>query len=738
MIKAPDLTATAQGYIPNRQAFPGAKSEKRTAFRCQVDLVPGVSLYAYFIEGQDDTLYVQPSATSQDAHWGEWHLDLVDVDPFIKVEAIGEAFTRKIRRPIRTGWNWSQSSKTEEVLDSYDVSHHRVPGMKDTHDPYQKNPQFPWLYIKVRVTHLDTGSNDIVTFRCKRPDSGKVSLKDARGLVLRIRGNFFGAVVERDFHCNSWENFRYLLACDAYDRAETPDELWAWWFGTVPTPTDPNKVPMAGVKSLWKQKAIKPNLDRLAKDEPLLYRYFLWLHHDKTLDGTSNNKLIAAFLKEHGENYTDLVKHLRESLDTAPTREIYRSKSYSLKVPHRNLCLALPGANERERKRRETKEWQFRKGAKAQAEGLGLDPTRHPKTLEAIEEGKIPISIFHEPGDKVSLVNIEFDLWERSLNQPGWAEPLYEIASSASRRGTYSKRITSYISFLFHLPRYLDRNAPRPKKVGWRCIPKYVQSQWELEMDEATEDGTTKRRSALTPVADNETGVVEVPYAAIAIQGRQTTYCYADQYIIAEAGLNDPLGNGVFVDDVVEKLNGRDDYGIMWYTLIGTSRNTGYPTFLVIFERLPRKDLDTRVHFHRVHPCRSKKGVATPTSRLIERCYRYMAGNVEASEIDAQQGDLMFIKVDKPGQAVETPIPVAAFENHSFVPLGDGVPPVNLIRSVAKAPTNRLGYVNSEKGFRVEHPEHENIEGLEAGWFEVRRCKSWEASPLAVWSLTID
>lgn len=43
----------------------------------------------------------------------------------------------------------------------------------------------------------------------------------------------------------------------------------------------------------------------------------------------------------------------------------------------------------------------------------------------------------------------------------------------------------------------------------------------------------------------------------------------------------------VFMPTELElKLNGRDDYGLMFYTLTGTSTATGYPTFLIIFERL--------------------------------------------------------------------------------------------------------------------------------------------------------
>ena len=30
------------------------------------------------------------------------------------------------------------------------------------------------------------------------------------------------------------------------------------------------------------------------------------------------------------------------------------------------------------------------------------------------------------------------------------------------------------------------------------------------------------------------------------------------------------------------------------------------------------------------------------------------------------------------------------------------------------------------------------VDAMKAGWWEVRRCKSWEANPRAIWSLMID
>jgi hypothetical protein len=97
----------------------------------------------------------------------------------------------------------------------------------------------------------------------------------------------------------------------------------------------------------------------------------------------------------------------------------------------------------------------------------------------------------------------------------------------------------------------------------------------------------------------------------------------------------------------------------------GSISNHGYPTFLIIFERLKQT---TRVHFHRVHPNKYKDGKATPAWKLVEECYRYMAGNIRAEEVYAQQGDLIFIKVDAAPEHEAEPKFISDFESHSFIP----------------------------------------------------------------------
>jgi hypothetical protein len=753
-IIAPEFKTNTHGYILMRQSLPGKQHhEAGDFFVCKVDVGNGLILKGLMSPDEPNQFYVQPATREhgQDEYWTHHAINEIEVDPYFTAVVEGEGSTRQATVKEQGGWGGHRGTKTG--TDSYELQTWNLPGWHDPnrHSHNSNNPKLPWIYINVRVTHPATGTSSVCTFRIQAPDAGIVDVSDSQGeRDITIRNDFFGYETERGYHCREWDDFCHLMTSEAYTRKQTHTEMWAWWFNA--TGNDAltlANTEMAGVKSLWNRKAIKPNMARLAADEPLLFNFLLWLHDKKTQDGTSNNKLLAAFLGAQGEDYDALKGGLAKAMLEGPAKGSYRGNGYN-HVVNRGICLALDGANERERLRREKKEWSFRKGAKAQAEGLGLDPVRHATILAALEANHIPMGLFHEPGNKNQLINVEWDLWERALTQDGWAEILYEIAQAASGRSTFSKRITSYISFLFKLPTYLDRHAKRPgrgKTAKWRAMPVFVNTSEQLELEEPNEDGTVKTRSALTPVADNETGVITIPYAAIQMHGFGTTYCYSDRYYVAEAGMNDPyihkkgeMTGGMFVDDLEIKLNGRDDYGLMWYTLMGSEQNTGYPSFLVIFERLPTRtdlNLSTRVHFHRVHPNRSKNGNPTPTCRLIRECYRYMAGNVKVEEIESQQGDLIFIRRDGPGKAIEEPVAIASFESHSFVPHTGDVP-VKLIASMAKSPTNRLGYLHSDVAFKVAHPEHEDIPELAAGWWEVRRCKSWEANPAAVWSYTFD
>lgn len=722
------------GYSPNGRL---------TCFRCRIPIGFGYDVVAYQVSDKPGKVFLDAVTSRTEYgytrdHNGYFHVahaDVQDVEPFVSVEVVGEAYTKKVEVADRS-WHFGRggnTTKTEVATygggSQWDGSRHvDVPGI-----PYQ--------HLKVRVAMLDGTGEVEVEFRFERPEAGKLVPRSGRPQA-DVALEFYGTKLTWTIDLATYPAFHRALT--RYEFPEGRDALWAWWLAV--RGVDPAKRDLAGVKAVEFRKDIRPNVERLEKEEPLLWKFFAWLHDGKTREKTSNNKLLVAMLEKVGTSYDDLRAEVRRALDTVQDTEVVSEYSLTENLGElsRNVCLGLVGAGDKVAEGKAKAQWQYAKGAKAQALVLGVDEARHPLLMARLEAGDISLNLFHEAGQEDNLINVEFDLWERSLARDGWADTLVEIAGNASARTTYSKRVTSYLAFLFRIERYLDRHAPRADGSRWKAMPRFVQSQWELEMDEPTEEGTSKKRSAFTPVADNDAGTITVPYVAMSVSGVRTTWCYSETYFVAEEGAEDPVfeAGGVYENELAEKLNGRDDYGLCFFTLTGTDRNTGYPTFLVIFERTTRHG--TRVHFHRVHPSRKRgpNGTETPPNRLVEECYRYMAGNIRAEQILHQQGDILLLSATGPGKSVDDAkgVLVRGFENHAFVAREvDGIAsPVRLVRSQAKGRDNLLGWLHAPTGMRMPHPEHEPVEGIAPGWYEVRRCKSWEANPTSVWTLNID
>ena len=697
-------------------------------------------------------------------------LESMEVPADFKAEIIGEAYTKNALQtnPAWTEWNRSYYNRAriappEKITapHQYAVNTGRPLASARQYSPgyysdyIHENRDF--LYLKLRVT---VGSESLETEICMpQPTRGgeiDLSEKSLDHEIVQIH-NFYGRKLRHVHsvrHSNGWRNygwdtFYWLLA---YPCKQGTLKLWDTFLkaqlGQLKELDD------KGIKAASNHKEIKPNLLRLKEEQPVLHRFFLWLHNGKTVNKISNNSLLSAMLLECGKDFDKLkaelervmdliVKQARlahhlpsviegmENDDEESEDDLEEDKTLASDRDGRAICLLFSASKEKDRERRETHEWYLRKSNGAKAEGLGVSKDKHPLFYAAVSEGKIPLTLFHNPGKQLELTNIEFDLWEKAFKREGWAEPLSAISNNASRRSTYDKKVTPYISFLFKIEQYLNKHCPG--KTSWKAIPKFVATQWELEMEEEVKEGqTAKKRSALTPVADNEARTITVPYAGIAVYGRQTTYCYSNEYFVFEENMVDPEGGGVVVRDLEEKLNGRDDYGLMFYTLDGTPRNQGYPTFLIIFEQ---RRVGPFVHFHRVHPNRYKNGIPTPACRLIEECYRYMAGNIRAEEIHGQQGDLMFIKTDTSSAQQEEKKAILDFESHVFAAKDKS--PIYLSGNTNKSINNRLGFIHATSEFEVQHPEHEWLT-FSAGIYEVRRCKSYENNPVAVWSYTID
>lgn len=370
-----------------------------------------------------------------------------------------------------------------------------------------------------------------------------------------------------------------------------------------------------------------------------------------------------------------------------------------------------------------------------EAESLTLDKKKHKLTWVEIEAGNLAIGTFFRKSEQYFLLNDNWDLWEEMFKR-GHREQAIALANEVKGRTTYEKDLMSYFYFvLYGLPEYLKKQTGHK----WTCIPKLVNTQDELEPPKEGDDGVARTRSALTPTVDNDTKTVVVPYASLAIYGgRGTTYCYSHDYHVLTRGFS---FNGYAVTTDVEKaLNGRDDYGLMFYTLTGSAQGRGYPTFLIIFERRESKN-DTRVHFHRSHPFRSKEGEYNPIHNWVVGCYNWVAGNIKRERIKAQQGDLFFVQVKTDAENTELDgatvknlefsYEVNQYDNHRFE---RGVPFAEYTKA---AKSNILGYVRLDENTWLRHNEHDDVL-IPAGTYAIHQCRSWEANPKGVWSLRID
>jgi len=690
-----------------------------------------------------------------------------DPSEIVQVKVLGPGHTKIVTQEYvwgNLGWggtfgyNRHRESITQE--DCYLPGNHYQQG-------YQFNPKSPekrlFVYLDVELTFQD-GQVFQYEFRFRPPVIGKVTLS---GVTLVVSLDTFGfkSQVTEHFQMTPQGSSPLEVLFRHLNHSEIEGGKDALWTMFLAEWHNDSQTPMDGLASVYKRKSIARNLDRLQKEAPLDWTFFRWLHDAVTTGGRKNNHLLAALLEAVGSDYDQLLAAIRGARERAPQGtgewESYKPAMKAGLPTKRAICENLPGAVDKIQTMEAAKDFRKQTTLGGQADGLGVMAGKYPLLRAAIEGGHVPIGVFNQPperGQAGQPINREFALWERALGQPGWAETIYEIARNASGRTTYERDITPYLMFLFRICQYLDQHAPRGRGQKWKATPKFVQSQWELEMDDsegANENGTQKRRSAFTPVADNEKGIVEVPYVAVSVSGVRTQWCYSRHFYIFEEGFTDPESGGMVLRDLEPKLNGRDDYGLCYYTLTGTDTARGYPTFLIIFERrqghtAPNRNGDSFplttiwVHFHRVRPCRSKDGVKTPACELIEACYQYMAGNIPASDITAQQGDLIFLRVNHDPIAAKAKVepetqiaPVLTFESHALRSLNPDVA-LTLYRSAAKTPQNRLGYVFAPSGLKVTHPEHDHISGLTEGWYEIRRCKSWEANPKAIWSMTID
>lgn len=354
---------------------------------------------------------------------------------------------------------------------------------------------------------------------------------------------------------------------------------------------------------------------------------------------------------------------------------------------------------------------------------LSVNKDTHPITHAAISDGRLPLGTFFRKSEQYFPFNQNWDLWEEMLTR--YPEDAVELANTVTGRSTYEKDLMSYFWFvLYELPEYLERHTGKK----WTVRPRIVQNVSDLEPPTEGQSSIQRKRSALTPDVDNEKLTVDVPYASIVLSGAMTTYTYGLDFCLLKRGFT--FNGNVCTRELEEKLNGRDDYGLMFYTLTGSATGRGYPTFLIIFERR-EKSGDTHVHFHRVHPSRSKQGDYNPIDQWTATAWNWMHGNISADRIVAQQGDFVLNQTDKQVDVSACTLQQAYDDSHRFSR------PVPVLMDEGSSDKYRIGWVVLDRPVKIKHHEHNDVT-VPRGTYEMRQIRSWEANPVAVWTRTID
>jgi len=511
----------------------------------------------------------------------------------------------------------------------------------------------------------------------------------------------------------------YVFQCIQHIGVTDADNTMSLIKFVANSPTSNGKIPVikGGIGKIY--KVVEPIARQCLETDPLavLAFYSIASESHRSEDGVKLSVIFNDFYKD--------VKTVEQFLKvTAPLKpSINENKHgyYNTNV----FTLVKETAFYKEQRKKVLKSTGHRAFNKLMQEfdSLSIDEKQFPKTTKLIKSGKIPLTTFFRKSEAYFLVNNNWALWEDMLKR-GHEAILIELANEVCKRSTYEKDIMSYFYFvLYGLPEYLKKHTGKK----WTCSPKLVNSATELEPPSDDGTGIRRSRSALTPIVDNEANTVEVPYASLRIPGQQTTYCYSLNYSVLFRGFS-WKGNACHLD-IEEKLNGRDDYGLMFYTLTGSAQGRGYPTFLIIFER---RESGTHVHFHRTHPSRSKDNEENPVHNWIRVCYNWMVGNVNKDLIRYQQGDLVFIAMtEDEAKDIVFAEKVQKYDNHGFSK------PVEFAPYAKKEKSNILGYARLTEPTVLEHNEHEHVP-MEPGTYSIRQCRSWEANPKGVWSLRID
>lgn len=268
-----------------------------------------------------------------------------------------------------------------------------------------------------------------------------------------------------------------------------------------------------GVKNTLNK--IQPFLDNLSTNLRKATVYILLEEITKSTKGIKNSVIFNKLFNKLFE--VDDFNRLIDKLELC----LLKAKNYHFYENYLNeISAEFPNIRElRKDKLKKNQTKAFNK-VMEDVDFIDINAEKYPITFDKIQTGEIPLgTFFRKQLESYFLYNDNWELWERFIQR--FPEESVELAKEVSKRTTYEKDIMSYMYFVLDgLPQYLEKYTGKK----WTCEPKLVTSANELEPPKIGDNGVTKKRSALTPIVDNEKCHIIVPYVSMSVGGARTQY----------------------------------------------------------------------------------------------------------------------------------------------------------------------------------------------------------------------
>lgn len=279
-------------------------------------------------------------------------IDCKEVDPFIYLERIGNAYTRTVKHKIRNP-QWSRGFGIDRdkdrannqyiefsAVDGYFIE--RFKELKECYDvnvliQNYKNQIVAFNCVNFYIIFDD--KKEPITLRFERPDAGELVI-DSESLVAS--NNFLGRNIEWRIRFPPPGSPEGLKLADMHKLLQTYTfkegelEGWNWFFSQFDTKSLNEK----GIARTKKQKDIAVKLAWLEVNNPVLFEFFNYLHSATVYDNITNNQLLSMWLKKRGRKFELIKRDLEKALFAIKKLDKIEAVGQT-KLETRHICLRL-------------------------------------------------------------------------------------------------------------------------------------------------------------------------------------------------------------------------------------------------------------------------------------------------------------------------------------------------------------------------------------------------------------